>query len=92
MSWYAPRLDGQPAGGTIAVGLRFRPGAIGDVRRINMVELRDRRVAAGAVFGGRRACDLTGPLVDSESDMVARRRGGRPKMSSPYKSERADRG
>lgn len=54
--------------GTRAVGLRFRPGIVADALRVNVAELRDRRVPAEELLGTRAAGRLTERLADGASD------------------------
>jgi AraC-like DNA-binding protein len=54
--------------GTRAVGVRFRPGVIADALRVDVAELRDRRVAAGDLLGARAGRELAERLDAPDSD------------------------
>lgn len=54
--------------GTEAVGVRFRPGVAHSLLKVNMAELRDRRVPLADLVGNRQAADLASRLEGESSD------------------------
>lgn len=56
--------------GTRALGVRFRPGVVAGLMRINVAELRDRRVAAEDLLGTRSTTRLLDSLDAAGSDQA----------------------